>query len=307
MRRFGAQLVNFGLLWPYLCPMSDIGMAFKDIPLNQLHPDPNQPRKDFGTKGDENRLFVSIKEIGIQQPLTVKQRGTEDYLIAEGHRRYLCAKRLGLKTVPCRIYTQLHPGEFERIRFEIQNNRRPWKPLERAEALHRIKEIKELTNEQLAKFLYMSKTVVSNSLTLRKEKAAYRELMEQYNLSEVYQVEFVRLRPKVRKIRELDIDRIIRIIFEKAQHKIIKSAREFRTLGSIFLRASANEEALHRFLKDQDMTVKELAERAVHTGISLWAESLIQYIAGKLKDGVQFSSDEKKFFLPLRDLLNKVE
>lgn len=286
--------------------MQESNYTFKEIPIEHLQEDPHQPRKDFGTQGDQNRLVVSIKEIGIKQPLTVSAVSAGKYNIIDGHRRYRCAQKLGLKTVPCWIYPKLPASEFERTRFELQNNHRNWKPLERAESLNRIKDATGFTNDQIAKFLHTSKTAVSTVLSLRKEKEACRALMEQYELPDTYQIEFVRLRPKIRKIRDLDIEKIYRIIFEKAQHKVVGSAKEFRKLGRAFLRASANEEALHKFLKDADMTIDELMERTVQNDASLWSENIGRYIANKLSNGIAFTMQEKQQLLQLRDLLNRV-
>lgn len=287
--------------------MSYSDPIFKQLPLSKIERDPQQPRRDFGTSGDENRLLVSIKDLGIQQPIAVSEVEPDRFIILDGHRRYICAQKLKLKTVPCRIYPKMSLGEFERLRFEIQNNRRPWKPLERSEAIERIKNANNMkTNKELAKFLHLSETLVGNSLQLRKEKLDYLELMERYDLPESYRVEFVRLKSKIRKIRNFEASEIIQIIFEKVQHSIIKSAKDFRRLGRIFLRATANEAELHRFLSDPDMTVSELMQRAQQSGFSLVIEELIQKVSKKRQEGTAFSSQEKDFLKQLRDLLGKV-
>lgn len=278
---------------------------FKQIPLDQIQRDPDQPRKDFGTDGDENRLWVSIKDLGVQQPLAVSEMGDGKYIILDGHRRYICAQRLKLKSVPCRVYPKMDIGEFELIRFEIQNNRRPWKPLERSEAIERIKTAKRFdSNADLATFLHLSTSLVSNSLQLRKQKLEYIEMMESYDLAESYRIEFVRLKPKIRKVRNFEADEIIRIIFSKVQCNVIKSAKDFRKLGRIFLRATANEEELYQFLSNPDMTVTELDQNTLQSGFSLLIEELIKKIGSKKKDGIEFSSEEKTFLTQLKDFLN---
>lgn len=281
--------------------------VFKELPLDQIQRDPDQPRKDFGTEGDANRLMLSIKELGIQQPLAVSKIDENRYTILDGHRRYICAQKIQLPTVPCRIYPKLNEGEFERIRFEIQNNRRPWKPLERSEALERIKSSNNFkTNKELSAYLHLSESLIGNSLQIRRQKMEYLSLMEKHDIQESYRVEFVRLKPKIRKIKEFEIDEIIRILFERVEHGVIGSAKEFRKLGRIFLRATANEAELYRFLSDSDMTVTELDQRTLQSGFSLVIEELIQKIGLKRQDGAAFSSQEKSFLLQLKELLNKV-
>lgn len=188
----------------------------------------------------------------------------------------------------------------------MQNNRRPWKPLERSDSLERIKNtFGYRTNREVAAHVHQSESVVASSLQLRQQKMVYIELMEKYGLSESYRVEFVRLKPKIRKIRDYEVDDIIVKLFERVEHKVIRSAKDFRKLGRIFLRATANEEELYRFLSNGDMTISELEQRTIQTGFSLIIEQLIQKIGSKRQDGVAFSSQEKLFLEQLRDLLNQ--
>lgn len=287
--------------------MANIPFVFKELPLSQIQRDPNQPRKDFGTEGDENRLFVSISNLGIHQPLAVSDMGDGKYIILDGHRRYICAQRAKLETVPCRIYPKLNPGDFEHIRFEIQNNRRPWKPLERSDAIERIKEANGFrSNKDVAAFLHLSETLVSNSLILRRQKMEYIGLMEKHDLPENYRVEFVRLKQKIRKIREFEADEIIINLFERYENGVIKNGKDFRELGRIFLRSTANESEIHRYLCDPDMTVSELKQRTVQSGFSLIIEELINKIGLKRQEGVAFSSQEKMSLSHLKQLLAKV-
>lgn len=280
--------------------------TFKELPINQVERDPNQPRRDFGTDGDENRLLTSIEEYGIEQPIIVSEVEDNRYIILDGHRRYICAQKLGFETVPCRVYPKLASGEFESRRYEIQNNRRPWKPLERSEALQRIKNyLRFETNKELASHLHISEAVIANSLQLGKEKWDYLELMAKYGLSESYQIEFVRLKPKIRKVREFEVDDVIKKLFEKVQHKVIRSAKDFRKLGRVFLRATANEAEIYHFLTDPDMTINELEQRTVHSGFSLLIEQLIQKIGSKRQDGEAFTSQEKTFLNQLAEILQK--
>lgn len=283
------------------------GYTFVQLPVNQIERDSNQPRRDFGTEGDTNRLLVSIKQYGIENPIAVSETEPGRYLIIDGHRRYICAQKLGYAEIPCRIYPKLSYAELETRRYEIQNNRRPWRPMERSEALERIKsEMGFKSNRELAEHLGITEAVVANSLQLRKQKVDYLELMERYDLGEGYRIEFVRLRPKLRKIRELEVDDIIINVFDRIKHKVIKSSKELRKLGSIFLRATANEEELARYLADPDMTVHELEQRTLQSGSSLHIEEVIKFVSRKRTEGVAFSSQEKAFLKQLKDLLNEV-
>ena len=68
------------------------------IPVAQLHPHPDNPRKDLG---DITELTASIKANGVLQNLTVVPRNTDGYTVIIGHRRLAAAKAAGLMELPC--------------------------------------------------------------------------------------------------------------------------------------------------------------------------------------------------------------
>jgi ParB/RepB/Spo0J family partition protein len=288
-------------------PIKKYPFTFKELPLGKVEQDPDQPRKDFGTDDDENRLLLSIEEYGIQQPLVVSEVSDGRYIILDGHRRYICAQKLKFESVPCRVYKKLPEGLFETFRYEIQNNRRPWKPLERAESLKTIKEAMRFeNNKQLAQHIHLSEASVSNSIQLAKEKTTFLEMMVRHGLSEAYQVEFIHLKAKLRRIKNLEVVDITKLLFEKVQNHVIRSAKDFRKFGKIFSRATANEAEIYKFLTDPDMTVNELSQRTVQSGRSLLIEQLIRELAGTRQKGVSFSSQEKTSLKHLSELLGKV-
>jgi|SRR3989344_6323816 len=284
-------------------------VIFKYLPVEQIARDDEQPRKNYGEESEKsfNRLLKSIDEYGIEDPLKVMVLEEKRYLTMDGHRRHKCATKLGLKVVPCFIYPKMSPGEFEARRYEVQNNRRSWKPFEKSNALHRIKTTLGLrTNRELSELVHLSITVVSNSLQVREQKVEYLDLMAKYDLGESYKIEFVHLKPKLRKIRNFETDEIIKILFEKVKNDVIRSSRDFRKLGKIFSRATANEEELHRFLSDPDMTVSVLDQRTIQSGFSLIIEQALQQVVAKRKNGVAFSTKELGILKQFHNLLAKI-
>lgn len=280
---------------------------FQDLSLDELACDPNQPRKDFGTEGDANALMQNIAETGIEVPLAVMVVAPDRYIILDGHRRYKCAQKLKLSTVPCRVYEKLSPADTERKRYNIQNNRRPWRPLERSNAIERIKEAAGLRSEkEVAEFLGLSISVVNCSLRLRREKMEYIEMMERYNLAQAYRDEFLKLRPKIFKIGTFEADDIIGIIFKKIEDGVITSSKDLRTLKRFFIRDAVNEDALELFLSDPVMRVSQLERHAVQNGFSFLVDQLVKKIAESLQYGKEFTPQERPILIQLRDLLNKV-
>lgn len=281
---------------------------FKELPIDDIELDVEQPRQDFGTNGDGNRLLLSLKKYGLEEPIKVTEVEPGRYVIIDGHRRYKCADKLGWEKVPCRIYPKMDPGEFESRRYEMQNNRRPWRPLERAESLQRIKNYNNFqTNKELGNHVHLNSTTVSNSLQLKNEHHKYLELMARNELSESYQFEFIRLRPKIRKIKKFQPTEIIDLIFKKVKHQVITNSKEFRKLGKIFKRATANENELNEFLSDPDMTVSELDQKTIQSGFSLDLEKLIEALSKKQSDGVGISKKEKLLIKELQSLIKNIE
>lgn len=71
------------------------------IPLKDMKPDDSQPRKYFDQEAMD-RLTQSIKDNGIESPITVRENG-KAYIIVDGERRWRAAKSAGLKDLPCII------------------------------------------------------------------------------------------------------------------------------------------------------------------------------------------------------------
>ena len=78
--------------------------AINDIPVEQITPNPDQPRTTFDEEA-LNELATSIREIGIIQPLTLRKISDDNYQIISGERRYRAAKQAGLASVPAYIST----------------------------------------------------------------------------------------------------------------------------------------------------------------------------------------------------------
>ena len=89
------------------------------IPINDLHPNPDNPRKDLG---DLTELAASIKAKGILQNLTVVPRFSgnklDGFRIVIGHRRHAAAKLAGLEALPCIVACFTPQEEFETMMVE---------------------------------------------------------------------------------------------------------------------------------------------------------------------------------------------
>ena len=280
--------------------------TFAELPIAQVQRDQNQPRQDFGAEGEKNKLKLSIKNYGIEEPLKVSQLADKRYIIIDGHRRHICAQKLGMKTVPCRIYPKMADGEFETRRFEMQNNRRAWNPLEKSEALERIKYSYGFkSNHELADYLGMSRSAVQSAMQMRKQRISNLTMMERYNVSKGVRMAMLNLFKKLQKIKNIEVDEIIPIIFEKIDKKVITTPLDVRKIGKAFILANINEDELHAFLTKPTMTATELEVRTRQTGFALACSDLIKKILKKKENGASFTKNEKASLVQLQALIRK--
>lgn len=134
------------------------------IPINQIRPNPHQPRKTFNQENLED-LANSIREHGIIQPLVVISDGPNRYTLIAGERRLRASKIAGLKEVPAVVRTAT---EQEQLEFAIIENvqREDLNPLERARAFQRLVDDFSLTHEEVAQRVGKSRVTVTNTLRL---------------------------------------------------------------------------------------------------------------------------------------------
>lgn len=280
--------------------------TFAELPIGKVARDPNQPRKDFGAEGEKNKLKLSIKNYGIEEPIKVSEVSANRYIIIDGHRRYICAQKLGMKNVPCRIYPKMTDGEFETRRYEMQNNRRAWNSLERSEALERIKYSYGFkNNHELADYLGMSRSSVQSAMQMRKQRISNLTMMERYSVPKSVRMAMLNLFKKLRKIKKLEVDDIISIIFEKIEKKVITKSLDIRKIGKAFMQATINEDEIHEFLIKPGMTANELEQRTRQTGFALMCGDLIKKITQKKENGTSYTKNEKASLVQLQALIRK--
>src|SRR6187402_2521935 len=141
------------------------------VPIDQLDPNPNQPRQ---VMGDLSELMASIAEKGIIEPLIVRQRGDRFQIVA-GERRYQAAVQVGLRELPVIIREADEPEMLELALIE-NLQRKDLTPFEEAEALHGLAESCGYTHEDLARRLGKSRTSVTESLSLQAMPQEVRNL-----------------------------------------------------------------------------------------------------------------------------------
>lgn len=139
--------------------------ALLDIPIDEIRPNPKQPRKMFDPVSMAE-LVESIQEVGIIQPLIVR-KAAQGYEIIAGERRWMAAIKAGLKDVPSILKEEDDEKSFQLALIEnIQ--RVDLNPIEEANAYQQLMSDYSLSQVQLAKRIGKSRSDVANTIRLLK-------------------------------------------------------------------------------------------------------------------------------------------
>ena len=152
------------------------------LPLREIEPDPEQPRKRF----DEdalNQLADSITENGLLQPIAVRPKkvGT-GYIIIAGERRWRAARLAGLDEVPV-IIKDVTDEQAAALALIENLQREDLDPIEEAEGYKTLMDNYQLTQEEAAERVGKSRSAVANSLRLLGLCPEVREMLQSGRLS----------------------------------------------------------------------------------------------------------------------------
>ncbi len=140
--------------------------TINEIALTDIEANPNQPRREFDQEALQE-LANSIREIGIIQPITLRQVEDGRYQIIAGERRWRASQMAGLTTIPAYIRTINDESVMEMALVEnIQ--REDLNSIEIALAYQHLVESSGMTQERVAERVGKSRTAVTNYLRLLK-------------------------------------------------------------------------------------------------------------------------------------------
>ncbi|WNZ10213.1 ParB/RepB/Spo0J family partition protein [Streptomyces sp. 11x1] len=151
-------------------PAAPVGAYFAELPLDSITPNPRQPREVF----DEDllqELVTSIKEVGLLQPIVVRQVGQGRYELIMGERRWRACHEAELDAIPAIV----RATDDEKLLLDalLENlHRAQLNPLEEAFAYDQLLKDFNCTHDQLADRIGRSRPQVSNTLRLLKLSAA---------------------------------------------------------------------------------------------------------------------------------------
>ena len=142
----------------------DVGGPVSTLPLREIEPDKDQPRKDFDEQA-LSELADSIARHGLLQPIAVRAAAGGAYKIIAGERRWRAARLAGLSEVPV-VIKDVTDAEAMELALIENLQREDLDPVEEAMGYRQLMERCELTQEQTAQNIGKSRSAIANSLRL---------------------------------------------------------------------------------------------------------------------------------------------
>lgn len=160
---------------------ADAAASAVTLPINEIEPNRDQPRKVFNEKA-LGELAASIEKNGVLQPLLVRPMSDGSYRLIAGERRWRAARMAGLHEVPVTIreMTDEEAGVFALIE-NLQ--REDLNPVEEARGIKSLIDAYGFTQEEAADRIGKSRTAVTNTLRLLKLPEPLLQLLAEEKLS----------------------------------------------------------------------------------------------------------------------------
>jgi ParB family chromosome partitioning protein len=140
------------------------GATYREVPVDAIAPNPRQPREHFD-EGALAELVTSIREVGLLQPVVVRETGDGRYELIMGERRLRASREAGLTAIPA-IVRETPDDAMLRDALLENLHRQQLNPLEEAAAYQQLLEDFGATHEQLAERIGRSRSQVTNTIRL---------------------------------------------------------------------------------------------------------------------------------------------
>ena len=253
-----------------------------------IHKNPENPRIIFREE-DLDVLMRSIASVGIQVPLSVyKKSNTNKYLLIDGERRWRCALKLGLETVPVIIEPEPSPLNNLLMMFNIHNVRVQWDLMALAVKLVRVKDLffkeqkVELTRTELSDITGVSSATISRcdellNLPSKYQNIIWRELEKPKGEQKYTEDLFLEIRKSIKAIenyqpeiiKRYNPSKLLDIFFNKYKAEIVTNRVAFRDISKIARaeRVGISKQKvipiLLKFIEDENYTIDQAYEESV--------------------------------------------
>lgn len=301
----------------------ELPLGPKSVSTDSLRANPHNPRRLFD-KLPLATLEDSIRRVGVLVPLTVfRASGSEKFTILDGQRRWICAKNIGLQSVP--INEVAEPGTAQNIvtMFQIHKLREDWELMPTALKLGVLMdEMDEKRDGVLAELTGLNTAVVTRCKKLLNFDPKYQEMMLLANPSDRIKADFfIELYPvlndrSVKQADWYDHHAMIESFLRKYREGLsgFKSITDFRKIKQHLTNARAADKVddvlrqLHRLIEDDTVDISDLEIDAAR--IRREASILIRTLE-KLEQNIddmeadQFLGEEE-MWIKLESLVRKI-
>ena len=140
------------------------GARFDELPLDAIEPNPRQPREVFDAD-TLAELIASVREVGVLQPVVVRETGPGRYQLIMGERRWRACQEAGTTTIPA-IIRETPDDALLRDALLENLHRQQLNPLEEAAAYQQLLAEFGATHDELAGRVGRSRSHVTNTMRL---------------------------------------------------------------------------------------------------------------------------------------------
>ena len=155
--------------------------SISELPLEQIEVNPFQPRTDFDEDALQE-LAISIKELGVIQPITVRKLGYDKFQLISGERRFRATQIAGLNSIPAYIRIA---NDQEMLEMALVENiqREQLNPVEVALSYQRLIDECKLTQEKMSERVGKKRSTITNYLRLLKLPAEILSALKKEDIS----------------------------------------------------------------------------------------------------------------------------
>lgn len=263
---------------PSSSPSGDDTGTLKKIPIDEIEPNPDNPRLTFRQE-ELDVLQESIRRYGVKVPIAVFKSGAK-YVLIDGERRWRCASKLNLKTIPALIQEEPGPLQNLLLMFNIHALREQWDLLTVALKLPKVIALlkRELnrtpTETDLSVHTGLSRSWIRRCKLLTELPAKYQnlllgELKKPQSKRAVGEDFFIEMEKSLKTINRAmpdlitDINSARDVLLDKYRAKIIESNIEFRKVakiaraGVVGADVDAARRAIKKLITDPEYSIEQ--------------------------------------------------
>ncbi len=249
------------------------------LPLDLLQRGRYQPRRDFNPERLQE-LADSIATQGVVQPIVVRPIAGERYEIVAGERRWRASQQAGLEEIPVVIRNLSDQAAMAMALIEnIQRD--DLKPLEEANALHRLLHEFELTHQEVAQAVGKSRTTVTNLLRLLELHDEVKRLLDEGRLEMGHGRALLGLKGDAQSGAARQV--VSRGLSVRATEKLVRQMQD--ATGKGLSKRPTKQDPNIRRLED-DLTAKLGAQVKVKSGRAGKGQLIISYNSSDELDGI---------------------